>query len=77
MLFGERCGWSCVTNISSTTIVVVDLPRIEHFIDTDYHRPSDKVRPGLELGGAAEDVPFLAALAKWLADPKKVALTGK
>ena len=33
-----------------------DLRRLETFFDTDYHRPSDVVKPGIELGGAAEDV---------------------
>ncbi len=45
---------------------------VEHYMDTDYHRPSDVVRPGLELGGAADDVDFLVALVRWFADPKRV-----
>ena len=49
-----------------------DLPLIERFFETDYHRPSDVVRPGMELGGAADDVEFLSALVRWFADPKKV-----
>ena len=49
-----------------------DLALVEHFFDTDYHRPSDVVKPGIELGGAADDVEFLAALARWFGDPKKV-----
>jgi hypothetical protein len=49
-----------------------DLALVEHFFDTDYHRPSDVVRPGMELGGAADDVEFLTALARWFGDVKKV-----
>ena len=49
-----------------------DPARVERFMDSDYHRPSDVVKPGLELGGAADDVDFLVALVRWFADPKKV-----
>ena len=49
-----------------------DQARVERYMDTDYHRPSDIVKPGLELGGAADDVDFLIALVRWFADPKKV-----
>ena len=49
-----------------------DLARIEKFMESDYHRPGDQVSRGLELGGAADDVEFLSALARWFADPRKV-----
>ena len=49
-----------------------DLPRLEHFFDTDYHRPSDDLKHPIELGGAAEDVLFDTALARWFADPRRV-----
>ena len=49
-----------------------DLALVEHFFETDYHRPSDVVKPGIELGGAADDVEFLTALARWFGDVKKV-----
>ncbi|MEQ1498794.1 MAG: M20/M25/M40 family metallo-hydrolase [Novosphingobium sp.] len=49
-----------------------DFARVEAFMDSDYHRPSDIVKPDLELGGAADDVEFLTALVRWFADPKKV-----
>lgn len=49
-----------------------DMSRVETFMDTDYHRPSDVVKPGLELGGAADDVEFLVALVRWFSDPRKV-----
>ncbi|MBS0483237.1 MAG: M28 family peptidase [Proteobacteria bacterium] len=50
-----------------------DLARVEKFMETDYHRPTDVVKPDLELGGAADDVNFLTALARWFADIRKVA----
>ena len=49
-----------------------DLSLVESFFETDYHRPSDVVKPGIELGGAADDVEFLSALVRWFGDPKKV-----
>jgi hypothetical protein len=51
-----------------------DLARVERFMDTDYHRPTDVVKPTLELGGAADDVDFHVALTRWFADLKKVPL---
>ncbi|MFO1256664.1 MAG: M20/M25/M40 family metallo-hydrolase [Sphingomonadaceae bacterium] len=49
-----------------------DIAVVERYMDTDYHRPTDVVKSGLELGGAAEDVDFLVALTRWFTDPKKV-----
>jgi hypothetical protein len=49
-----------------------DVTMVEKFMDGDYHRPGDQVSRGLELGGAADDVEFLTALARWFADPRKV-----
>lgn len=49
-----------------------DAARVERFMEGDYHRPSDVVKPGIELGGAADDVLFHVALARWFADPKRV-----
>lgn len=54
-----------------------DPGRFQHFIDTDYHRPGDVMKPGIELGGAAQDVEFLTALAQWCSDPKKLPLSMK
>ncbi len=45
-----------------------EIGRLERFFDTDYHRPSDIVKPGIELGGAAEDVALHVALVRWFAD---------
>lgn len=49
-----------------------DISRVEAFMDGDYHRPSDVVKPGIELGGAADDVEFLVALVRWFGDTKRV-----
>jgi hypothetical protein len=54
-----------------------DIARMELFFDGDYHRPSDGVKPTLELGGAAEDVLFHVALVRWFADLKKVPSVAK
>ena len=48
-----------------------DLALVERFMEGDYHRASDQLRPTIELGGAAEDVNFLVGLTRWFADPKK------
>ena len=48
-----------------------EITRLEHFFDTDYHRPSDVVKPGIELGGAAQDVAFHVALVRFFADPRQ------
>ncbi|MCC6926920.1 M20/M25/M40 family metallo-hydrolase [Novosphingobium sp.] len=49
-----------------------DIATVERFMDTDYHRPTDVVKPAIELGGAADDVEFLVALTRWFSDVKKV-----
>ena len=51
---------------------ITDLRVVEHLFETDYHRPTNVVKPGIELGGAADDVEFLSALVRWFGDPKKV-----
>ena len=68
-------GWALLQHDVPAVMVSTswsDLSLVEHFFATDYHRPTDVVRPGLELGGAADDVEFLSALARWFGDPKKV-----
>lgn len=70
-------GWALLQHDVPAVMVTSaygDPARLEHFFDTDYHRPTDVVKPGLELGGAAEDVAFLVALGRWFADPKRVPL---
>ena len=54
-----------------------DIARVEAFMEGDYHRASDNLKAGIELGGAADDVLFLVALTRWFADPKKVPVAAK
>lgn len=54
-----------------------ELDRVEKFMAGDYHRPTDRVKPDLELGGAADDVEFHVALVRWFADPRKVPAPAK
>jgi hypothetical protein len=67
-------GWALLRHDVPAIMVTSaygDLSRLEKFFDGDYHRPTDVVKPGLELGGAAEDVLFHIALARWFGDPRK------
>lgn len=54
-----------------------NIATIERFFESDYHRPGDGVKPGIELGGAAEDVAFHVALGRWFADLRKVPAAAK
>ena len=42
--------------------------RVNEYIDKDYHKPSDDVKPGWDLGGAAEDLGVLQDVGWRLAD---------
>ncbi len=73
-------GWALLEHDVPTVLVSTaygDLPRLERFFDIDYHRPGDRVKPGIELGGAAEDVSFLVALGRWFGDVRRVPITVK
>ncbi len=73
-------GWALLQHDVPAVLVSSaygDIARIERFFDSDYHRPSDGVKPGLELGGAAEDVAFHVALVRWFGDVKRVPLATK
>ena len=73
-------GWALLQHDLPAVLVSTaygDIARLEKFFDTDYHRPSDVVRPDLELGGAADDVNFYVALARWFGDPRKYPLPAK
>ena len=70
-------GWALLQHDVPAVMVTSaygNLALLEKFFAGDYHRPTDVVKPGLELGGAAEDVSMLVALGKWFADPRKVPL---
>ncbi|MDE2596040.1 MAG: M28 family peptidase [Sphingomonadales bacterium] len=73
-------GWALLQHDVPAVLVSSaygDIDRIEHFFDTDYHRPGDRVKPGIELGGAAEDVAFHVALARYFGDVRKVPVVAK
>lgn len=68
-------GWALMQHDIPAVMVTSaygDITRVEKFFDGDYHRPGDRVKPGLELGGAAQDVAFYVALGKWFADVRRV-----
>ena len=68
-------GWALMRHDVPAVLVSSaygEIGRLEHFFDTDYHRPTDVVKPGIELGGAAEDVLFTVALVRHFADARKV-----
>jgi hypothetical protein len=67
-------GWALIRHDIPAVMVTSaygDKARYQHYLDTDYHRPTDVVKPGLELGGAAEDVMFHIALVRYFADPRQ------
>ena len=67
-------GWALLQHDVPAVMVTTsygDMARMERYFDTDYHRPTDTAKPGLELGGAAEDVAFLVTLGRSFADLKK------
>jgi hypothetical protein len=68
-------GWALLQHDIPTVMVTSaygDIKRVESFFDSDYHRPGDRVKPGLELGGAAQDVAFYVALGRWFGDVRRV-----
>lgn len=73
-------GWALLQHDIPAVIVSTaygEPGRMEAFFSEDYHRPSDDLSRPIELGGAAEDVEFLTFLARWFADPRKVAAPGQ
>lgn len=67
-------GWALLQHDIPAVLVSTaygDLPRLERFFDTDYHRPGDRLKPEIELGGAADDVNFLVALTRWFGDTRR------
>jgi len=64
-------GWALMAHDLPAVMVTSaygEIARLEHFFATDYHKPLDVPKPGLELGGAAEDVNFHVALVQYFAD---------
>jgi Peptidase family M28 len=73
-------GWALLQHDVPTVMVsnaYADIPRLERFFDSDYHRPGDQLKPETEFGGAAEDVLFHVALVRWLADLKRTPVAPK
>jgi hypothetical protein len=70
-------GWALLQHDIPAVMVTSaygNLSRLEKFFDGNYHRPSDDLNQPIELGGAAEDVAFQVALARWFADSRRVPL---
>jgi hypothetical protein len=70
-------GWALLQHDIPTVMVssaYSDLPRLEAFFEGPYHRPADNLKRQIELGGAAEDVAFYLALARWFGDVRKVSM---
>ncbi len=68
-------GWALLQHDIPAVMVTTaygDMAAMRHFYETDYHRPSDDLSHGLELGGEIEDVRMLGALGRWFADLHKV-----
>ena len=68
-------GWALMQHDVPAVMVSsswADIGLVERFMAGDYHRPTDVVKPGIELGGAADDVNFHVALVRWFADLKRV-----
>ena len=66
-------GWALLQHDIPAVMVspsYSDPVRLERFMETTYHRPSDQIGPGFELGGAAEDLAVQVALVRWFASVK-------
>lgn len=64
-------GWALLQHDIPTVMVTSaygDIERVRKFFDRQYHRPNDDLSGKLEVGGAAQDVQFHVALARWFAD---------
>lgn len=68
-------GWALLQHDVPAVMVssaYADVARVERFFEGDYHRPGDDLNQTIDMGGAAEDVLFHVALARWFADPRRV-----
>ena len=66
-------GWALLQHDIPAVMVsssYSDPARLERFMETTYHRPTDEIGPGFELGGAVEDVAVQVAMARWFASLK-------
>ncbi|WP_320076614.1 M20/M25/M40 family metallo-hydrolase [Novosphingobium ovatum] len=72
-------GWALINHDVPAVMVTSaygNIALLETFFDTDYHRPQDVVKPGIELGGAAQDVLFHVALIQYFADMRRYVRPG-
>lgn len=73
-------GWALQQHDIPAVMVTTaygDISRMQSFFDGDYHRPTDDLSRPLQLGGAADDVRMLTALARWFGDTRKVGANPK
>ena len=66
-------GWALIAHdvpaVMASTAYGAPEPLLR-FFDGDYHKPGDVLKPGVEFGGAVQDVAFNAALVRWFADAR-------
>ena len=73
-LLRRQDGWVLLHHDVAAVMVTSaygDPARLAHYFDTDYHRPSDVMKPAIEYGGAAQDVVFNVGLVRFFADLRK------
>ena len=73
-------GWALLQHDIPAVMVsssYSDPARLERFMESTYHRPTDEISPGFELGGAVEDVGVQVALVRWFAGAKNYTRPGK
>jgi len=66
-------GWALLQHDIPAVMVsssYSDAAMVERFMEETYHRPGDEAGPGLQLGGAADDVAFHLALVRWFGTVK-------
>lgn len=66
-------GWALLQHDIPAVMVTTaygDMERMRTFYDTDYHRPSDDLSHGLQLGGEMDDIRMLTALGRWFGDAR-------
>ncbi len=78
--YKRQDGWALMQHDVPTVMVssaYADIPRLEAFFEGPYHRPADNLSRSIELGGAAEDVAFHVALARWFGDARRVRMPAR
>ena len=73
-------GWALLQHDVPAVMVssaYADTARLEAFFEGPYHRPADNLSREIELGGAAQDVAFHIALARWFGDARRVRLPAR